>query len=105
MFQSFFPQPKLFFSSLAIWSGLLILVWYSFGKKIGESIGFDLSETETVIGLVILLHRKFALAFTTGSIFFCMALAKSTRVADLVSFGLSTADFLVIRISSGFSGN
>ena len=28
-----------------------ILVWYSFGKKIGETLGFDLTETETVIGL------------------------------------------------------
>ena len=51
MFQSFFPQPKYFFSSLAVWSGFLILVWYSFGKKIGETLGFDLTETETVIGL------------------------------------------------------
>ena len=59
MFQSFFPQPKLFFSSLAIWSGLLILVWYSFGKKIGESIGFDLSETETVIGLGHFITSEF----------------------------------------------
>ena len=51
MFQSFFPQPKYFFSSLAVWSGFLILVWYSFGKTIGETLGFDLTETETVIGL------------------------------------------------------
>ena len=51
MFQSFFPQPKYFFSSLALWSGFLILVWYSFGKEIGETLGFDLTETETVIGL------------------------------------------------------
>ena len=48
MFQSFFPQPKLFFSSLALWSAVLILVWYSFGKTIGEALGFDLTETETV---------------------------------------------------------
>ena len=51
MFQSFFPQPKLFFSSLAIWSGLLILIWYTFGKTLGEALGFDLTEAETVIGL------------------------------------------------------
>ena len=46
MFQSFFPQPKLFFSSLALWSAVLILVWYSFAKTIGEALGFDLTETE-----------------------------------------------------------
>ena len=59
MFQSFFPQPKLFFSSLAIWCGLLILVWYSFGKTIGEAIGFDLSETEQVIGLGHFITSEF----------------------------------------------
>ena len=59
MFQSFFPQPKMFFSSLAIWCGLLILVWYSFGKTIGEAIGFDLSETEQVIGLGHFITSEF----------------------------------------------
>ena len=59
MFQSFFPQPKLFFSSLALWSGILILVWYSFGKTIGESLGFDLAETETVIGLGHFITSEF----------------------------------------------
>ena len=59
MFQSFFPQPKLFFSSLAIWSGFLILVWYSFGKTIGETLGFDLSEPETVIGLGHFITSEF----------------------------------------------
>ncbi len=51
MFQSFFPNPKPFFSSLVIWSGLLIAIWYSFGQSIGETLGFDLSESDTVIGL------------------------------------------------------
>ena len=59
MFQSFFPQPKLFFSSLALWSGILILVWYSFGKTIGEFLGFDLAETETVIGLGHFITSEF----------------------------------------------
>tara|TARA_B100000900_G_scaffold406972_1_gene418897 strand:+ start:884 stop:2131 length:1248 start_codon:yes stop_codon:yes gene_type:complete len=51
MFQSFFPNPKPFFSSLVLWSGLLIFVWYSFGQSIGETLGFKLGETDTVIGL------------------------------------------------------
>ena len=59
MFQSFFPQPKLFFSSLALWSGILILVWYSFGTTLGESLGFDLAETETVIGLGHFITSEF----------------------------------------------
>ena len=59
MFKSFFPQPRLFFSSLALWSGLLILIWYAFGKTIGEAIGFDLTETETVIGLGHFITSEF----------------------------------------------
>ncbi len=59
MFQSFFPQPKMFFSSLAIWCGLLIIVWYSFGQTIGEAIGFDLSEKEQVIGLGHFITSEF----------------------------------------------
>ena len=59
MFQSFFPQPKMFFSSLVIWCAILILVWYSFGQTIGEAIGFDLSEKEQVIGLGHFITSEF----------------------------------------------
>ena len=78
MFQSFFPQPKLFFSSLALWSGLLILVWYSFGKTIGEYLGFDLTEAETVIGLGHFITSEFLwfdtfFAFGALAFFLCGA--------------------------------
>lgn len=59
MFQSFFPNPRLFFSSLVLWSGLLIVIWYSFGDTIGESLGFDLSDSETVIGLGHFITSEF----------------------------------------------
>ena len=59
MFKSFFPQPRLFFSSLALWSGLLILIWYAFGKTIGETLGFELTEAETVIGLGHFITSEF----------------------------------------------
>ena len=59
MFQSFFPNPKLFFSTLVIWSGFLIAIWYSFGNVIGEMIGFDLSESDTVIGLGHFITSEF----------------------------------------------
>lgn len=39
MFQSFFPKPKLFFSSFAVWTGLAIAVWYLFGPQMGTAIG------------------------------------------------------------------
>jgi len=40
LFHSFFPQPKLLFSSLAVWSLLAILVWYFVAAPFGLSLGF-----------------------------------------------------------------
>ena len=51
MFESFFPKPKVFFFSLAIWVVFLIALWYSVGERLGQVIGFDLSVSEPVIGL------------------------------------------------------
>lgn len=39
MFKSFFPQPKLFFISAILWSGLCILFWYGGGGELGAAIG------------------------------------------------------------------
>lgn len=39
MFQSFFPKPKLFFISSAVWSLLAVLVWYAGGRDIGAYFG------------------------------------------------------------------
>lgn len=39
MFQSFFPKPKLFFSSAALWTLVAILFWYFGGETLGALIG------------------------------------------------------------------
>lgn len=39
MFHSFFPKPKLFFTSAALWSIVCIIVWYSIGPRLGAAIG------------------------------------------------------------------
>ena len=39
MFHSFFPRPKLFFISAAVWTVLCILVWYTVGPQIGAALG------------------------------------------------------------------
>jgi len=39
MFVSFFPRPKLFFISAAIWSLLAIFVWYMGGQQLGAAFG------------------------------------------------------------------
>ena len=43
MFVSFFPQPKLFFSSAAIWSLAAILFWFFGGQQLGAYIGFPMA--------------------------------------------------------------
>ncbi|MBU2326313.1 MAG: peptide transporter, partial [Alphaproteobacteria bacterium] len=39
MFHSFFPRPRLFFTSAAVWTLVCIIVWYSVGPQIGAAIG------------------------------------------------------------------
>lgn len=48
MFHSFFPRPKLFFASAALWSAVLIFIWYAGGSAAGSSIGLPpLAEGQT----------------------------------------------------------
>jgi peptide/bleomycin uptake transporter len=39
LFHSFFPQPKLFFTSGIIWTAICIAVWYTVGPQMGAAIG------------------------------------------------------------------
>ncbi len=39
MFHAFFPQPRLFFSSLVVWTLLSIAVWYTVGADFGAVFG------------------------------------------------------------------
>jgi peptide/bleomycin uptake transporter len=39
VFHSFFPRPKLFFTSAALWAGILIFLWYAGGSAFGARIG------------------------------------------------------------------
>ncbi|TJV45928.1 MAG: peptide transporter, partial [Mesorhizobium sp.] len=39
MFVSFFPQPKLFFTSAVAWSLLLVLLWFFGGEHLGTMLG------------------------------------------------------------------
>ena len=37
MFESFFPRPKLFFISFAVWSIACVVLWFSVARDAGES--------------------------------------------------------------------
>ncbi|WP_119273706.1 peptide antibiotic transporter SbmA [Taklimakanibacter deserti] len=39
MFVSFFPQPRLFFWSVLVWTLLAVAVWYRFGSALGLMLG------------------------------------------------------------------
>lgn len=40
MFQSFFPNPKLFFLSAIAWTAVAVAAWYGFASDLGASLGF-----------------------------------------------------------------
>ena len=53
MFKSFFPSPKLFFTSAVVWALFCAFVWYTFGTSIGEAIGFEFAPPDAppVVGI------------------------------------------------------
>ena len=51
MFKSFFPNPRLFFSSVVVYALICVSIWYGFNEQIGAFFGFNLESSEPVIGL------------------------------------------------------
>ncbi|MFT5811639.1 MAG: peptide/bleomycin uptake transporter, partial [Rubritalea sp.] len=72
MFKSFFPNPKLFFLSVVIYAAICSAIWYGFNVQIGEFFGFDLSDSNPVIGLGHFVTDSFLLFY--GYYFVCTAL-------------------------------
>ncbi|NYT31727.1 peptide antibiotic transporter SbmA [Rhizobium sp. WYCCWR 11128] len=77
MFHSFFPQPKAFFTSLAIWTLAAIFGWYFFAAGLGASLGFaPVSEEQQPIDLSFFLLREnlwFYSYFLLSAVIFCGA--------------------------------
>ena len=74
MFSSFFPSPRYFFVSVSAWILTLIIVWYTLGENIGTFLGFNLKESQTVIGLGHFITPEFLwfdayFLFGAGSIY------------------------------------
>jgi len=63
MFKSFFPNPRLFFTSAVVYSAICSFIWYAFNEQIGQVFGFDLSDSEPVIGLGHFLTDSFLLFY------------------------------------------
>jgi len=76
VFHSFFPQPRLFFSSLVVWTLICIAVWYTVGADFGTALGFaPLPEgQEPPIDLRFFLtpdNLWFYIYFVTCTVLFC----------------------------------
>ena len=61
MFESFFPRPKLFFSSLLIWAAIVVLFWFTLGTDMGALLGFEFPEegAPPVIGMGFFITPNF----------------------------------------------
>jgi peptide/bleomycin uptake transporter len=68
MFKSFFPNPRLFFSSIIVYSAICSSIWYGFNEQIGEFLGFNLEPAEPVIGLGFFVTDSFLLFYIYYSI-------------------------------------
>lgn len=61
MFVSFFPKPKVFFLSAALWTAIAILVWYTVGADAGASFGLPPLPpgAEPIIGISVFWSAPF----------------------------------------------
>lgn len=51
MFKSFFPNPRLFFPSVLLWTIICVAVWFIFKQNIGDLFGLTVTGQPPVIGL------------------------------------------------------
>lgn len=61
MFLSFFPNPKPFFLSAAVWSAIAIAIWYAGGSQLGAALGlpYPAPDAPPVIGPAVFVTGPF----------------------------------------------
>lgn len=61
LFKSFFPQPKLFFPSIVVWTLISIFTWYGGGRDFGALIGLPQLPpgAEPVVGVSVFWSAPF----------------------------------------------
>jgi peptide/bleomycin uptake transporter len=75
VFHSFFPRPKLFFTSAALWGALMIALWYAGGSDAGAAFGMPpLAEGQAApIGVSVFWSTPFLwfyIYYTVGVLMF-----------------------------------
>ena len=63
MFKSFFPNPRIFFTSVVVYSAICSSIWYGFNEQIGAFFGLNLESSEPVIGLGHFVTDSFLLFY------------------------------------------
>ena len=73
MFKSFFPTPKLFFTSAVLWTILCVFAWYTIGDEIGEALGFQFAPPDAppVVGI----HYFWTQSFLWFYVYYIVAVA------------------------------
>lgn len=61
MFKSFFPNPKVFFTSAIVWNLIAVLIWFFGARNWGSSIGLDnpIDGTPSIVGISIFWSKPF----------------------------------------------
>lgn len=61
MFVSFFPNPRVFFWSAALWTAIAIVAWYSFGEQLGTTLGLISHQEQSapIIGVSVFWSDSF----------------------------------------------
>ncbi len=99
MFHSFFPQPKLFFSSAGIWSLACVLFWYFVGVQIVTGLGFPpLPEEALPVGVAFFLvpnNLIFYAFFIACSAIFCAVWHVKERDNPWIKWSIWGSAFIV----------
>jgi len=64
VFTSFFPHPKLFFLSAALWTALAVILWYAGGREFGAYLGLAASATRGSVDASIFWSSRFLWFYT-----------------------------------------
>jgi peptide/bleomycin uptake transporter len=61
VFISFFPSPRIFFWSAALWTAIAMIVWYSIGRPMGAAFGLGPAAegTAPIIGVSVFWSNAF----------------------------------------------
>ncbi|PCI04685.1 MAG: peptide transporter [Hyphomicrobiales bacterium] len=76
MFASFFPNPRLFFPAIILWSAVSVAVWYTIGPDVGQFFGFEKTAADAapIVGLHYFWTPEF-LWFDVYFLFFVLTFA------------------------------